>query len=202
VTDRLDLSGANPWTTLSSRIVFDDGRVRLRQDQVIQPDGARGEYTYLEAHGPVVAIVPVDHELNVFLVRQWRYPWRRNSWEIPAGHGEQDESPIDGARRELAEEVGLSAGRWEPLGEGFASAAFAARYYLFLARDLQPADAGRFQREGAERDMITRRLPLADAAQTALDGQIEHAMTVVGLVRAAHRLGMGGATFDPCSVQC
>jgi 8-oxo-dGDP phosphatase len=134
-------------------------------------------------------IVPVADDGCVYLVRQWRYPWRRNSWEIPAGHGEPNELPIDGAKRELAEEVGVQAETWQPLGSGYASATMNARYHLFLARGLSPAPAGH-TRDGAEDDLIAMRVPLDEAVQAALDGRIEHSMSVVGLLRAARRLGL------------
>jgi 8-oxo-dGTP pyrophosphatase MutT (NUDIX family) len=170
-------------------VVYDNGRIRLREDRVLQPDGQPGTYTYLEVPWPVVAIVPVSEDGRVHLVRQWRYPWGRNSWEIPAGHGEPDEEPLDGARRELAEEVGLQAASWESLGSGYSSAALKARYYLYLARGLSPADMTH-QREGAERDMIARSIPLSDAVRAATNGTIVHAFSVVGLLWAARRLGM------------
>jgi 8-oxo-dGTP pyrophosphatase MutT (NUDIX family) len=189
MSQSLDLAGPNPWRTRSSRVVYDNGRLRLCEDQVIQPDGEPGCYTYLEVPWPVVAIVPVDDDQHVYLVRQWRYPWRRNSWEIPAGHGEPDEAPLAAARRELAEEVGLQATSWEPLGSGFSSATLNARYHLYLARGLSPCADGH-TRDGAEHDLLPRRLPLAEAVEAAMDGRIEHGMSVVGLLRAARRLGV------------
>jgi ADP-ribose pyrophosphatase len=138
---------------------------------------------------PVVAVVPVTDDAQVYLVRQWRYPWHRNSWEVPAGHGEPDEEPLHAAQRELAEEVGLHARIWEPLGGGYMSATFNARYHLFLARDLSPVDDG-YRRDGAEHDLIARRIALAQAIEAAMDGRIEHAMSVVGLLRTARRLGL------------
>ncbi|HEV7665815.1 MAG TPA: NUDIX hydrolase [Chloroflexota bacterium] len=185
----LDVDGPNPWKIESSRVIYDNGRLRLREDAVIQPDGAPGMYTFLEAAWPVVAVVPLSADNEVYLVRQWRYPWQRNSWEIPAGHGEPNESPLDSAKRELAEEVGLRAGSWESLGSGFSSASFDARYHLFLARDLSANDR-RAERDGAEQDMIARRVPLSQAVQAAMDGRIEHSMSVVGLLRVARRLGL------------
>ena len=188
MSDLLDLDGANPWHTQASRTVFDNGRMRLLQDDVRQPDGANGSYAYLEVPWPVVGIVPITDDGCVHLVRQWRYPWRRNSWEIPAGHGEANETPLAAAQRELAEEVGLHAATWEPLGQGFGSAAINARYHLFLARGLSAT--GRIEREGSEHDMITRHVPLAVAIEAAMDGRIVHAFTVVGLLRAARKLGV------------
>src|ERR1700682_591489 len=139
MSNLLDLAGANPWRTQSSRIIFDNGRVRLCEDQVLQPDGAPGSYAYLQFPWPVVAIVPISDDGHVYLVRQWRYPWQRNSWEIPAGPCDKTKEPLQGAKRELAEEVGLQAASWEPLGTGFSSATVTARYHLFLARGLAPA---------------------------------------------------------------
>jgi 8-oxo-dGTP pyrophosphatase MutT (NUDIX family) len=186
----LELDGPNPWTTRSSRVVFDSGRLRLREDSVTQPDGQPGSYVYLEVPTPVVAIVPIDDANNVYLVRQWRYPWSSNSWEIPSGGGEGQESPREAAERELAEEVGLSASRWEDLGTGYSSATIRGRWHLFLARDLRPAPRGQHARDGAEHDLIARRVPLIDALDAAMDGRIEHGMSALGLLRAARRLGV------------
>jgi 8-oxo-dGTP pyrophosphatase MutT (NUDIX family) len=191
MTDPLDLDvdAPNPWRTRTRRIVYDNGLMRLREDAVVQPDGEPGSYAYLELPWPVVAIVPLSDDGEVYLVRQWRYPWGRNSWEIPAGHGEADESPLQGAQRELAEEVGLQAASWEPLGTGYSSATVNARYHLFLARALSPVTLA-YPRDGAEHDMVARPIPLADAIDAAMDGRIEHGISVVGLLRAARRLGV------------
>jgi 8-oxo-dGTP pyrophosphatase MutT (NUDIX family) len=189
MTEALDLDGPNPWRTVTNRVVYDNGRLRLCEDDVIQPDGEPGTYAYLEGAWPVVAIVPIADDGDVYLVRQWRYPWGCNSWEIPAGHGEPNEAPLDGARRELAEEVGLQAARWEPLGTGFASATLNVRYHLYLARGLSP-NTTKVQRDGAEQDLIACRISLAEAVNAAMDGRIAHGMSVVGLLRAARRLGL------------
>ena len=188
--DPLDPGGDNPWQTLSRSVLYDNGRLRLREDRVIQPDGNPGSYTFIEIPWPVVAVVAVSEDgRSVYLVRQWRYPWGRNSWEIPAGTCEAGEDPLEGARRELAEEIGMHAQHWQPLGEGASSATLAARYHLFLARDLAPAN-GHYQRDGAEGDLIVRTVPLASAIQAAMDGRIVHAITVAGLFRAARYLGV------------
>ena len=186
----LDLSGENPWRTLSTNVVYDNGRLRLREDRVVQPDGNTGSYTFVEIPWPIVAVVALAADgRSVYLVRQWRYPWGRNSWEIPAGSCEPGEEPLEGARRELAEEIGMQADAWRAIGEGMSSATLAARYHLFLARDLAPVN-GNHQRDGAEGDLIVRAVPLADAVQAALDGRIVHAISVAGLLRAAQHLAV------------
>jgi 8-oxo-dGTP pyrophosphatase MutT (NUDIX family) len=190
VTDLLDVEGPNPWRTESTRVIFEDSRLRLREDRVVQPDGEPGVYVYLEVHTPIVGVVPIDDEGHVYLVRQWRYPWRRNSWEIPSGGGEPGESPLEAAQRELAEEVGLQAAHWEAMAGGHSSATLTGQWHFFMARGLQPVNTARHQRDGAEQDLIARRVPLATAVDAALDGRIEHGMSVVGLLRAARRLGI------------
>jgi 8-oxo-dGTP pyrophosphatase MutT (NUDIX family) len=189
MSEFLDTSGANPWRTQATSVIYDNGHLRVREDDVVQPDGAPGRYTYIESMWPVVGIVPVTDDGQVYLVRQWRYPWRRNSWEIPAGHGELNEEPLQSAQRELAEEVGLQAASWESLGKGYGSAAIDAQYHLFLARELSPA-SGVAHRDGGEHDMIACSVPLSQAVEAAMDGRIVHAFTVVGLLRAARRLGV------------
>jgi 8-oxo-dGTP pyrophosphatase MutT (NUDIX family) len=189
VDNPFDLGGPDPWQTRSTARVFDNGRLRLYVDDVIQPDGAPGDYTYIELPWPVVAIVPVSDDQHVHMVRQWRYPWRRNSWEIPAGHGESAEEPLDSAKRELAEEVGLQASAWEPLGVGFISAALSTQYHLFLASGLSPTTTAH-HRDGAEQDMISQVVPLSEAVAAAMDGRIQGALSVIGLLRAARRLGL------------
>ncbi len=188
MTDWFDTAGESPWQTRARRILYDNGQLRLREDAVIQPDGSPGSYTYLEVAALIVAVVPLDDDGRVHLVRQWRYPWGCNSWEIPAGHGEPGETPLAAAQRELAEEVGLRASSWEPLGGGFGSAASTARFHLFLARGLAPA--GPASRDGAEHDLVARATPLAEAVAAAVDGRILHLPSVAGLLRAARLLGI------------
>ena len=186
--DVLPVDGPNPWTTVAEHVVFDNGRLRLREDDIIQPDGQPGTFAFVDVPWPIVGIVPLDAQGRVHLVRQWRYPWGRNSWEIPAGHCERDESPLDGAKRELAEEVGATAARWTPLGVGHSSASMNARYHLYLAENLTPVEVS--GRDGAEEDLIVRPIPLETAVAAAMDGTLLHSFTVVGLLRVARRLGI------------
>jgi 8-oxo-dGTP pyrophosphatase MutT (NUDIX family) len=188
VIDPLDLDGANPWRTTSRRTVFDDGRLLMFEDSVVQPNGDAGTYTFLEVTMPIVAVVPIDEDGNTYLVRQWRYPWGRNSWEIPSGGGEAGEEPLAAARRELAEEVGLAAAQWDSLGGGFSSATIYGQWHFYLARGLQTTEA--HQRDATEHDMIARQVPLTLAIDAALDGRIAHGMSALGLLRAARRLGI------------
>lgn len=173
-------------------MVFDNGRFRVHEDEVVQPDGQPGQYAYISTPANVVAVVPIELRAGapwVYLVRQWRYPWRHNSWEIPAGHVEPGEDTQAAARRELAEEVGLQASDWRSLGLSHGSAALTTTFEIFLARGLTPTADGT-GREAAEYDMIARAVPLATAVEAAMNGTIMHAVSIANILRAARLLGV------------
>ncbi len=163
-----------------------EGRFALRRDEVEWEDGARGFYTIVE--GPSSAfVVPVFDDGRTVLVRQWRYPWGASSWEVPAGTLADGEDPLEGARRELAEEAGLLAERWTPLGQVRPSAVMVGRQNLFLAQDLSPVDRSP---EEYERDMIVRELPFREALDAALEGGIFATASIAALVRAGRALAL------------
>lgn len=182
---RLEHSDEPPHRLLSSRELARDGRLALVRDEVEWPDGDRGTYRWFQATSAAF-IVPLLDDGSTVLVRQWRYPWRETSWEVPAGTLETGEEPLAGARRELEEEAGLRATEWTPLGVLRPSALLDSRQFLFLAGGV--TEVARAP-ESYERDMIIRRLPLAEAVAEALAGGIVHATAVAALCRAAHVVG-------------
>jgi hypothetical protein len=102
---------SNPWTTLSSRPVYDNPWIRVREDQVLRPDGLPGIYGVVQFKNRAVGVLPIDGEGRIWLVGQYRYPLKAYSWEIPEGGSGPSETPEATAHRELREETGLIAGR-------------------------------------------------------------------------------------------
>ncbi len=176
----------NPWQTRASRIVYQTRWLRIREDEVITPEGRSGTWGVVELPHPVVLVAALDAQQRLYLVRQWRYAWNRDSWELPAGRGEAGEAPLASAQRELVEETGLRARTWTPLGTFFVSALMAVQFHFFLAQDLQ---LGAAARDGEEHDMIAQPVPLRQAVVAALDGTIAHAASISGILRVAHYLG-------------
>lgn len=123
----------NLWLTVSSKRVYDNPWITVREDQVIRPDGEPGIYGVVHYKNIAVGVLAVEED-HVYLVGQYRYPLQRYSWEIPEGGCPEGEEPQRAAQRELREETGLEAARWRMLGEAHLSNSAADEYAVwFLA---------------------------------------------------------------------
>ncbi len=182
---RTDRAEANPWTTLSTRSVYRNAWIHVREDRVLNPRGGDGIYGVVEFQTRAVGVVPIDEHGYTWLVGQYRYPHDRYEWEIPEGGCHLDETPEDCARRELREETGLVADELTLLlGDlQLSNSVSDESAYLFVARGLRQGPA---QPEDTEQLRVWR-LPLADAIAMALDGAIRDAMSVLALLRLALR---------------
>ncbi|HKX27079.1 MAG TPA: NUDIX hydrolase [Blastocatellia bacterium] len=171
---------SNPWRTVESRQVYDNPWIRVRQDEVIRPDGEDGIYGVVHFKNRAIGVLPIDEEGYTYLVGQYRYPLNRYSWEIPEGGGPEDEEPLESARRELREETGLEARHWELLGHAHLSNSVTDEEALYyLATGLVQLDA---QPEGTER-LELMRVPFAEALRMVLAGEITDALSVLAIMR-------------------
>ena len=166
--------------TLASQLIFDGWLLKLYRDEVGLPDGGRSAREYVH-HPGGAAVVALDGDGNVYLERQFRYPYRKAVIEIPAGKLEEGEDPFDAIRRELKEEIGATAGRWDALGHIMPSVGYTDEMlYLYLARDLT------FGETHWDKDEFLEpfKLPFAEALERAADGRINDGKTVCALFRA------------------
>ena len=171
----------DPWLTRTTREVYVNPWIRVREDEVTRPDGAPGIYGVVELRSTALGVVPVFPDATTVLVGQHRYPLGEWSWEIPEGGGALDREPQAEIARELREETGLTARRWTALGPVTTSNSVTdERGLLWLGEDLMEGTADPEPTEV----LVPWRLPLADAVAMALDGRIPDAMSVVGLLRA------------------
>jgi 8-oxo-dGTP pyrophosphatase MutT (NUDIX family) len=174
----------NPWMTLSSRLVYDNPWITVREDSVVRPDGEPGIYGVVHYKNIAVGVLAIEED-HVYLVGQFRYPLKRYSWEIPEGGCPEGEEPLFAAQRELREETGLEAERWRRLGEAYLSNSVADEYAVwFLATGLVP---GEVRPEGTE-SLTVRRVALREALNMALDGEITDALSLVALLSYALNL--------------
>lgn len=175
----------NPWKTLRSETKYKNEWIRVREDQVIRPDGLEGIYGVVETR-IATGVVAFTANYDVYLVGQYRYPTNIYSWEIVQGGSDPGEDPMETAKRELQEEAGLRARSWKTLGhEIHLSNCISSEIgYIYVAEDLEETVA---TPEGTEVLQI-RTVSMEEAMRMVHDGEIQDAMTIMGLYHATHWL--------------
>ena len=169
---------------LGSREIFRGRTFGVDVDRVRLPNGKEMDMELVHHRG-AAAVVPLLHDGTVLLVRQYRYATGGWLLEIPAGKIDHGEPPEACAARETEEEVGYRAGQLVPLGWIWSTPGFAdEKIWLYLATDLQPAE------QGLEDDEILsiEKMPLGEAVEKALSGEIQDAKTALALIRAGRRV--------------
>ncbi len=136
------------WKTTSTRSVYENPWIRVREDEVVRTDGKPGIYGVVEVRSPAVFIVPVTASGEVILVTVDRYTTGRATPEVPAGASDGEE-PLVAARRELREETGLAAATWRPVGTvDCLNGVAASPGQVFLASDLTEVGGSETEVEG------------------------------------------------------
>jgi ADP-ribose pyrophosphatase len=184
---------ADSWPVAGTDEHFRNWLVSVRTDKVTMPDGHQAERTVI-THIGAVAILALDEQDRVLMIRQYRHPVARELWEIPAGLRDvSGESLADTARRELLEETGHVARDWRVLVDSYSSPGIISeRMRIFLARGLEAADSG-YERQGEEKFLRTAWVPLADAVAAALAGKLHNGATIQGIL-AGYAASSGGYT--------
>ena len=169
----------NPWMVVSTKMIYDNRWIGVREDAVVQPDGERGIYGVVHFKNIAIGVLAVEDEF-VYLVGQYRYALERYSWEIPEGGCGELEEPLSAARRELEEETGLRAMNWRKLGEAHLSNSVCDELAIwFVATELQH---GEHHPEGTEQ-LEVRRVPFKDAFQMAMSGEISDALSQLAIMQ-------------------
>lgn len=171
-----------PWVRHSSEVVHANPWYSVVRDVVTRPDGTPGEY-FTVVNQPAVFVVAVDDRDRMVLVRLYRYTIGRWSLEVPAGRTD-GEDPLVAARRELAEEAGLRAGRWDHAGVLYpANGLLDEENHVFVARDLEDAglDRSELEAEGIDAVEWVDRHSVWDLVRS---GEITDSQTVAALALA------------------
>jgi len=167
-----------PEKKLSSQQLYRGRAVNLRMDTVEKSDGKTTTREVVE-HSNCVAVVVVDDQGNVLLVRQYRYPVGKFLLEIPAGGIDPNEEPIDCVRRELQEEIGYFPQKIEELGGFYSVPGYGTEYlHCYLATDLVPSRLIAEDSEGIE----VVRVPISKITQLITSGEICDAKSIAALL--------------------
>jgi len=166
--------------TLESTSIFEGKIIKLRVERVALPDGREGSREIVEHRG-AVAMVALDEDGNIILVRQYRKALEQTTLEIPAGTLEDCEDPLACARRELEEEIKMKAAHWEKILDYYSAPGFCNEIlHLYLARDLSASFAEADEDEFLE----IVKLPLATAYKYIFEGKIVDGKSIIGIQHA------------------
>lgn len=172
----------NPWKTLETKRIYQNEWIELREDQVINPAGNNGIYGVVSFKSYAIGIVPIDYELNIYLVGQYRYPLNSYSWEIPMGGGLKSDTPLAAAKRELEEETGLKASKWEEIMKIHTSNSVTDEEgYIFIATNLTQGNAMPEETE----QLKVKKMPLAQAYKMVMNSEITDAISIAGILKAS-----------------
>ncbi|GAA2771928.1 NUDIX domain-containing protein [Nonomuraea dietziae] len=185
------------WPVVESREHFKGYVIGVRTDTVRMPRDEVADRDYV-VHPGSVAVLALDEDDRVLLIRQYRHPTRHLLWELPAGIRDVEGEPLAAtAARELAEEAGYQAGTWHTLVDLYLSPGMSdERIRVFLARDLSKVEID-FDRRHEEFDMPVEWVPLGDAVERALMGMIHNSPTVAGILAAYAASVEGFALLRP-----
>ncbi|MBW1989883.1 MAG: NUDIX hydrolase [Deltaproteobacteria bacterium] len=166
-----------------SETVFSGRVFKVVREEVDLPSGRRARLDLVK-HPGAAAVVPIDDQGRVILLRQYRHAAGGWIWEIPAGTLDPGEDMEQCARRELAEETGYSAESFEKIAELLPAPGYTTeRIHVFVARDLSPAKQSLDPGEVLE----VHRVDLAEARAMVADGRIQDSKTVCGVLLASAR---------------
>lgn len=174
-----------PWKPGPARVVYENPWISVSEQTATAPTGNPALYGLVAFKNRALAILPIHATGEVVLVGQHRLPFGDYSWELPEGGGPKHEDPLEGARRELAEETGLAAGQWrEVLRMQLSNSVTDELAIGYLATDLTPAP-GVHHADDTE-EIAVARVPFRQALDAALEGHIQDSLTVAMLLRGYH----------------
>lgn len=176
----MDHSEKNPFKKISEKHIYENPWITVVEDKVIKPNGLEGIYGKILFKNKAIGIVPVDEALNTWLVGQYRYTLDEYSWEIPMGGGPLSHDILDSAKRELKEETGLTAQKWQNIMRIHTSNSVTDEEgFIFLATELEEGET-----EFDDTEVLKiMKLPLADALKMVMENQITDSISIAGLLK-------------------
>ena len=170
----------NPWKTIDSKPVYENPWIQVTEYNVINPSGGKGIYGKVHFKNRAIGVLPLDADLNTYLVGQYRFTLDEYSWEIPEGGGVMGVDPLESAKRELMEETGLVAADWSILQKIHLSNSVSDEFgVVYLARELT---VGPSSPEETEQLQVIK-IPFAEAYQLVEENKITDSLSVAAILK-------------------
>ena len=186
-----------PWTIQETSHKYHNSFIDVSEDQVLQPNGQSGMYATVKMK-PGVAILPLDNNGFVYLIQQFRYALGKESIEVTCGAIDEGEAPLEAAKRELQEELGVIADEWIDLGVlDLDTSIVDCPVHLFLAKQLSFTKTNR---EGTE-TIKTIKVALNVAGQMVIDNTITHCPSCILILKAINALRNYAEPDEKCETR-
>lgn len=179
----------NPWITHHTTTPYRNPWITLEHNEVSTPAGTPGIYGVVRFKNIAIGILPLDHEMNTWIVGQYRYTLNQYSWEIPEGGCPIGTDPLQTAKRELKEETGLSATLWTSVLSAIqlSNSVSDEIGYSFVAQGLT---VGESEPEETE-ELKVRKLPFRELVEMAMNGEIKDMLSLSTIFKVKLLLDQG-----------
>jgi 8-oxo-dGTP pyrophosphatase MutT (NUDIX family) len=169
-----------PWKQVKEELRYETPWISVSHHDIIDPSGRAGIYGVIHFKNVAIGIVPLDEDMNTWIVGQYRYPIKAYSWEIPEGGGPRDIDPLISAQRELREEVGIEATEWqELLRMDLSNSASDEHAIIYTARGL----TFRPPQPDHDEELEQRKLPFDELYQMVMRGEVRDSLTVAAVMK-------------------
>ena len=170
----------NPWKILAGKPVYDNPWILVTEYDVINPSGGKGIYGKVHFKNLGIGIVPLDKDMNTYLVGQYRFTLNQYSWEIPEGGCPIGTDPLETAKRELLEETGLVATQWTHLLDMHLTNSVADEFgKVYLARELEQRTATPEETE----QLAVKKVSFDEAYRLVENGTITDSLSMAAIFK-------------------
>jgi ADP-ribose pyrophosphatase len=178
----------NPWQSIKSEVKYDNPWIKVIENDIINPSGNKGIYGVVSFKNLAIGIVPLDENYNTWIVGQYRYPLNKYSWEIPEGGGPLNIPPLESAKRELMEEVGLKAETWINIHEFNTSNSCTDEHsIIYVAKGLSEHEATPEESE----QLTIKKIPFDELYQMVIDNKIMDSLTIIAVFKTKYLIDKG-----------
>jgi 8-oxo-dGTP pyrophosphatase MutT (NUDIX family) len=168
------------WVTLTHKVAHENKWIRVDAFDVTTPANTPGHYSVVHYKNVAVGIIPLDKDMNTYIVGQYRYPLKQYSWEIPEGGSPVGTNPIESAKRELQEECGLIPNYVEQILEMHLSNSVSdEKAIIYLGTQLTKTSSSPEETE----ELTIKKIPFKNLVKMVLNGEITDSMSVAGVLK-------------------